>query len=132
MIKLKKQIKVVGAVIRNNQNQILCALRSANMSLPNLWEFPGGKIEKNEQPEDALIREIDEELGCKINVGELIEEVFYEYPEIVVQLLTYEAKIISGKPVAKEHAILEWIEPSNLQKLEWAPADLPTVEKLLK
>ncbi len=132
MIKLKKQIKVVGAVIRNNQNQILCALRSADMSLPNLWEFPGGKIEKNEQPEDALIREIDEELGCKINVGELIEEVVHEYPEIIVELLTYEAKIISGKLVAKEHATLEWVELSNLQKLEWAPADVPTVEKLIK
>ncbi|WP_088066745.1 8-oxo-dGTP diphosphatase MutT [Gottfriedia luciferensis] len=129
---MKKQIKVVGAVIRNNQNQILCALRSADMSLPNLWEFPGGKIEKNEQPEDALIREIDEELGCKINVGELIEEVVHEYPEIIVELLTYEAKIISGKLVAKEHATLEWVELSNLQKLEWAPADVPTVEKLIK
>lgn len=129
---MKKQIKVVGAVIRNNQNQILCALRSAEMSLPNLWEFPGGKIEKDEKPEETLIREIQEELDCEIDVAELVEEVVHEYPAIIVNLLTYEAKIKNGTPVANEHAKLEWKEVSELYELEWAPADIPTVEKLMK
>ncbi|PGS54233.1 8-oxo-dGTP diphosphatase MutT [Bacillus sp. AFS041924] len=128
---MKKQIKVVGAVIRNNQNQILCALRSPKMSMPNSWEFPGGKIEKEEKPEEALVREIQEELGCDISVSEMIEDVIHEYPNLVVNLITYEAKIISGYPVAKEHAKIEWKEISDLKELEWAPADLPTVEKLI-
>jgi len=128
---MKKQIKVVGAVIKNDQNQILCALRSLEMSMPNYWEFPGGKIEKNEKPEEALVREIKEELGCEIAVSELVEDVIHEYPNIIVNLITYEAKIISGTPVANEHAKIEWKEISDLKELEWAPADLPTVEKLI-
>ncbi|MFF3024584.1 8-oxo-dGTP diphosphatase MutT [Gottfriedia sp. NPDC057948] len=129
---MKKQIKVVGAVIRNDQNQILCALRSPEMSMPNSWEFPGGKIEKNEKPKEALVREIQEELGCEISVTELVEDVIHEYPNIIVNLITYEAKIISGTPVANEHAKIEWTEISELKELEWAPADLPTVEKLIR
>ncbi|MGG2028744.1 8-oxo-dGTP diphosphatase MutT [Gottfriedia sp. S16(2024)] len=128
---MKKQIKVVGAVIRNDQNQILCALRSPEMSMPNSWEFPGGKIEKDEKPKEALVREIHEELGCEISIAELVENVIHEYPNIIVNLITYEAKIISGTPVANEHAKIEWKEISELKKLEWAPADLPTVEKLI-
>ncbi|MEH6939712.1 8-oxo-dGTP diphosphatase MutT [Bacillus sp. JJ664] len=129
---MKKKIRVVGAVIRNNQNQILCALRSTEMSLPNLWEFPGGKIEKDEKPEDTLVREIKEELSCEIEVSELVEEVVHEYPAVIVNLLTYEAKITNGTPIASEHAKLEWKEVSELHELEWAPADIPTVEKLMK
>lgn len=113
---MKKQIKVVGAVIRNNQNQILCALRSPEMSMPNSWEFPGGKIEENEKPEEALVREIKEELGCEIAVSELVEDVIYEYPNLIVNLITYETKIISGTPVANEHAKIEWKEISELNE----------------
>ncbi|WP_088011247.1 8-oxo-dGTP diphosphatase MutT [Gottfriedia acidiceleris] len=128
---MKKQIKVVGAVIRNNQNQILCALRSPEMSMANYWEFPGGKIEKDERPEEALVREIREEIGCEISVSKLVEDIIHEYPEIIVNLITYEAKIKSGTPVANEHAELEWKKITDLKELEWAPADLPTVEKLI-
>ncbi|PIB68840.1 NUDIX domain-containing protein, partial [Pseudomonas sp. 2822-17] len=71
---MKKQVKVVGAVIENDRNEILAALRSPTMSLPNLWEFPGGKIEEGESPTEALIREIKEELDCTIEVNELIED----------------------------------------------------------
>ncbi|MEH7399363.1 8-oxo-dGTP diphosphatase MutT [Gottfriedia acidiceleris] len=129
---MKKQIKVVGAVIRNDQNQILCALRSPEMSMPNSWEFPGGKIEKNEKPKEALVREIQEELGCEISVTELVEDVIHEYPNIIINLITYEAKIKSGSPVANEHEKIEWKEISELKELEWAPADLPTVDKLIR
>jgi len=129
---MKKQIKVVGAIIRNEQEQILCALRSSEMSLPNLWEFPGGKIEKGEQPEESLVREIKEELGCEIKVADLVEDVVHEYPGIIVNLLTYEATVALGTPIASEHAKLEWKDVTELNDLEWAPADIPTVEKLMK
>ncbi|SFI62130.1 8-oxo-dGTP diphosphatase [Thermoflavimicrobium dichotomicum] len=126
-----KKVKVCGAVIRNDQNEILCALRSPTMSLPNLWEFPGGKIEEGETAEETLVREIKEELGCTIEVYDKIEEVEYVYPHIIVNLITYEAKIIDGRPQAKEHAKIEWIPLDVLQQLNWAPADIPTVKKLL-
>ncbi|HWO95684.1 MAG TPA: (deoxy)nucleoside triphosphate pyrophosphohydrolase [Bacillus sp. (in: firmicutes)] len=128
---MKKTVKVVGAVAINEQGEILCALRSPKMSQPNLWEFPGGKIEEGESPEESLVREIHEELGCTIEIYELIEDVVHEYPNIVVHLLTYKTKIVEGTPIAKEHAELKWVPLEELSSLHWAPADIPTVEALL-
>ncbi|HWO97749.1 MAG TPA: (deoxy)nucleoside triphosphate pyrophosphohydrolase [Bacillus sp. (in: firmicutes)] len=128
---MKKTVKVVGAVSFNDKEEILCALRSPEMSLPNLWEFPGGKIEEGEKPEESLIREIQEELGCTVEVHELIEDVVHEYPNVIVNLLTYKTKIVEGVPTAKEHAELKWVPLQELRSLEWAPADIPTIDKLL-
>lgn len=80
---MKKKVHVVGAVIENEQGEYLCALRSPGMSLPNYWEFPGGKIEKGETKEEALIREIQEELGCTIEVYEQVEDTTYEYEQVI-------------------------------------------------
>jgi 8-oxo-dGTP diphosphatase len=128
---MKGTIKVVGAVSVNDQGEILCALRSPNMSLPNLWEFPGGKIEEGETPEESLVREIKEELGCTVEVYERIEDVVHEYPNVIVNLLTYQTKIVEGTPKAKEHAELKGVPLEELKTLEWTPADVPTVERLL-
>jgi 8-oxo-dGTP diphosphatase len=125
-----KKVDVVGAVILNEANEILCALRSQKMSLPGLWEFPGGKIELNETPEQSLIREIQEELSCTIKVGELVADATHDYPAITVRLITYLAKIIDGVPLASEHEQLVWLPVHQLFTLEWAPADLPTLEAL--
>ncbi|PGR90158.1 (deoxy)nucleoside triphosphate pyrophosphohydrolase [Bacillus thuringiensis] len=127
---MKRKISVVGAVIVNENNEVLCALRSPTMTLPNYWEFPGGKINKGEEPPAALIREIKEELGCTIVVDEKVEEVKYEYETIVVHLTTYKARILAGKPKALEHAELKWMSIKDLKRLKWAPADIPTVETL--
>jgi len=126
-----KKVDVVGAVITNEKGEILCAKRSQQMSLPGMWEFPGGKMEPGETPEESLAREIREELGCEIQVGALISDDVYEYPTVAVRLITYYAKVISGTPVAKEHERLEWVSEADLMKLEWAPADVPTVKKLI-
>jgi 8-oxo-dGTP diphosphatase len=128
---MTKKIDVVGAVIINEKNEILCALRSERMSLPSFWEFPGGKIESNEDPKDALKREIKEELHCEIDVGDHIAETIYHYPDAVVHLETYFAKIVHGEPVASEHEKLIWLPVEKLSSLNWAPADLPTVERLV-
>ncbi|QWH15280.1 (deoxy)nucleoside triphosphate pyrophosphohydrolase (plasmid) [Bacillus mycoides] len=127
---MKKKVPVVGAVIFNEKNEVLCALRSPTMSLPNYWEFPGGKINEGEMPQEALVREIKEELGCLITVGEEIEEVEYEYDNIIVHLATYKAYIKSGIPKALEHEEIKWIQAKNLLELKWAPADIPTVKIL--
>lgn len=126
-----KIVHVVGAVIENESGEILCALRSATMSMPNLWEFPGGKIQEGENPEDALTREIKEELNCTVTVGALIEDVVYHYPNIIVHLSTYKTSIIEGTPKPLEHEKLAWVKREDLLKLEWAPADIPTVRKLI-
>lgn len=126
-----KTVDVVGAVILNEKKEILCAQRSSSMSLPGMWEFPGGKIEPGESPESCLVREIREELGCQIEVHERIADATHQYPNLAVRLITHRAKIIEGAPAPKEHAQLVWLPLSDLPSLEWAPADIPTVRALL-
>ncbi|MCY8519932.1 (deoxy)nucleoside triphosphate pyrophosphohydrolase [Bacillus atrophaeus] len=128
---MKKTIKVAAAVIQNDNNMILCALRSPIMSFSNLWEFPGGKLEEGENAQEALVREIEEELGCKIEAGEVIADIHHEYEKVIVNLISIRAKIVDGEPVAKEHAELRWVPVSELESLEWAPADLPTLTALV-
>lgn len=129
---MKKHIQVVAAVIQNEQGELFCAQRSTNMTLPNFWEFPGGKIEEGESNAEALIREIKEELQCNIEVYEQIEDTFYEYNTWTIRLKTYWAKIINGKPILSEHAAFKWLPYEALQQLNWAPADIPTVRKVVQ
>lgn len=129
---MKKSIQVVGAIIENNHGEILCALRSSEMTLPNYWEFPGGKIEVGEAKQEALKREIREELKCTIEVFDKIEDTLHEYEEVIVRLETYMAKVIFGTPIATEHAEIKWIPRNKLSTLKWAPADIPAVEKLVE
>lgn len=128
---IKKTVHVVGAIIENENKEILCALRSPEMTLPNYWEFPGGKIEEGESKEEALKREIKEELGCVIEVFDHVEDTTYEYEKVIVRLETFMAKIIEGTPALSEHAEIKWVPRKELNTLNWAPADIPAIEKLL-
>ncbi|KGR90842.1 DNA mismatch repair protein MutT [Ureibacillus massiliensis 4400831 = CIP 108448 = CCUG 49529] len=127
---MKKTVHVVGAIIENEKNEIFCALRGPEMSLPNYWEFPGGKIEDGETPERALAREIKEEFNCSIEVGAKVEDTTYEYEKVTVRLETYMAKLVDGEPVALEHAEAKWVSREEITKLDFAPADIPAVEKI--
>ncbi|PFR28570.1 8-oxo-dGTP diphosphatase MutT [Bacillus cereus] len=128
---MKKNIYVVGAVIVED-GKILCAQRGPTKSLPLMWEFPGGKIEEGESPQEALQREINEEMHCKVEIGEKIEYTAYEYDFGIVHLTTFSCKLIEGRPVLTEHVAIKWLYPNELASLDWAPADIPAIEKLSK
>jgi 8-oxo-dGTP diphosphatase len=129
---MKKLVKVVAAIIENEQKEILCALRSPEMSIPNRWEFPGGKVEANEDLYSAIEREIFEELGCKIETKrEIFNNNTHEYDIFIINLISIKCKVIEGTPIKSEHSKLIWLERKNLDSLKWAPADIPAVEQLI-
>lgn len=128
---MKKKLTVVAAIIENDDEEILCALRSLEMVMPNMWEFPGGKVETNEDLFTALKREIAEELGCQIETIELFNDHIHEYEAFLIHLISIKCKIIQGIPVANEHTKLIWLRRENLVSLHWAPADIPAVEQLI-
>lgn len=127
---MKKNIHVVGAVIVKD-SKILCAQRGPDKSLPLMWEFPGGKIEINESPEEALVREINEEMDCDITVGNKIVTTAYEYDFGIVHLTTFYCELNSGTPKLIDHVSVKWLEKHELRDLDWAPADIPTIDILI-
>lgn len=127
---MKKRINVVGAVLTRGQT-VLAARRSATMSLPGLWEFPGGKIEVNESPEQALLRELEEELLCAAEIGEHIETTEHEYDFGIVILTTYYCSLTGSEPQLTEHSEIRWVPTAELDQLDWAPADIPAVHKVM-
>ena len=127
----KKLVEVVAAVIENENNEILCALRSPIMTLPNMWEFPGGKVEEGESLYTAIEREIKEELKCSIKAIEIIGENRHEYEKIIVNLTAIKCNLLEGEPVADEHSKLIYLKKENLESLVWAPADIPLVKKVM-
>ncbi|GAA3648836.1 (deoxy)nucleoside triphosphate pyrophosphohydrolase [Asaccharospora irregularis] len=129
---MKKTIKVVAAIIENKNNEILCALRSPNMSLPNLWEFPGGKVEEGESLFEAIEREIQEELSCNVKASNVFAENTHEYEKIIVNLIGMKCELIDGIPTPNEHSKLVYLSKESLNSLIWAPADIPIVEKIMK
>lgn len=128
---MAKSINVVGAVILKD-DLVLCAQRSESGALPGLWEFPGGKIELNESMQEALRREIQEELACEIAVKSEIASTIHQYDFGVVSLTTFYCDLVSGTPTASEHASIIWLTPEALFTLEWAPADIPAVSQIQK
>lgn len=127
---MKKVIEVVGAVIIDNQ-KILCAQRGVGKALETYWEFPGGKVEENETPIEALKRELTEELLVSVDVkDEVFESTKYNYDFGIVHLTTFICYLVKEKPLLTEHIAIKWLPVSELSTLKWAPADIPTVEKL--
>ena len=125
-----KQINVVAAVIVRD-GRILATQRGYG-AFKGGWEFPGGKIEIGESPEEALRREILEELGVDIEVHELIDVVEYDYTEFHLSMMCYWCSLKSGEVRLIEHEAGRWLKTEEVGEVEWLPADLVLVEKLMK
>lgn len=123
-------LHVACAIIEKN-GRVLSTQRSAAMSLPLKWEFPGGKIQPNEPTEDCLRRELFEELGIQINVGRALPPHTYCYQTFAVTLYPFVCTVESGELTLYEHAAFVWLPPAELYTLDWAEADLPVIQTYL-
>jgi len=115
--------RVVGAVIRDAAGRILLTRRPPGRHMAGRWEFPGGKIEAEETPEDALARELREELGITVAVGARVASARHEEPGLVIDLLFLEASIVRGMPRPLDGQELAWVEPERLHRYPMPPAD---------
>ena len=123
-----KTIRVVAAVIYADGK--VFATQRGYGDFKGGWEFPGGKIEEGETPENALKREISEELETEIAVGELIETIEYDYPSFHLSMDCFWCDVVRGDLVLKEHESARWLDKESLYSVEWLPADVALIEKI--
>ena len=128
-----KIIRVVAAIIKATNEAgepIIFATQRGYGDFKGGWEFPGGKIEEGETSQEALVREIKEELETEIKVGELIDTIEYDYPTFHLSMDCFWAEIILGDLVLKEHEAAKWLKKDELDSVEWLPADITLIEKI--
>jgi 8-oxo-dGTP diphosphatase len=120
----------VTAAIIYQQDKILIARRAPDKHLSGYWEFPGGKIEAGETPQECLKREIKEELGIGINVGDFFMENEHHYGEKIIRLQAFECEHVSGDITLSDHDQIAWITRTEFKNYDFAPADLPFIKSL--
>lgn len=128
-----KTIRVVAAItkaVNEDGATIIFATQRGYGDFKGGWEFPGGKIEEGETPQDALKREIMEELATEIAVGNLIDTIEYDYPTFHLSMDCFWAEIVSGDMVLKEHEAAKWLTKEELDSVDWLPADITLIEKI--
>lgn len=121
---------VVAGLIRDDRGLILLTKRRPDQSLPDQWEFPGGKLEPGESPIAALHRELREEIGVSVEIGHVWEALFHAYPDFDLLMLVYPCRILDGQPSLLEVAAAEWTTVDGLAAYDILPADLPLVARL--
>lgn len=124
-----KTIKVVAAIIRDANGRVLCTQRGYG-EWKDWWEFPGGKLEAGETPEEALMREIREELSTEIRVDEFLCIVDYDYPTFHLTMHCYLCSLLTGALHLNEHKAARWLEISELESVKWLPADVEVALRL--
>ena len=127
-----KTIKVVAAIICNDmerKNRIFATARGYG-DLKGGWEFPGGKVEPDETPQQALKREIMEELSTEIKIGELIDTIEYDYPTFHLSMDCFWAEVITGQLELKEAEAAKWLSKDQLESVAWLPADITLIDKI--
>jgi 8-oxo-dGTP diphosphatase len=125
----RARVLVVAALIRRD-DRLLMSRRRANQAMPDLWEFPGGKVEDGEAPTAALAREVREELDCDVEVGRIFEVVFHAYPSFDLVMLVYACRLTRGEPRAHQVAEVAWVPPRDIPCLDLVPADYPLARRL--
>ena len=128
-----KTVKVVAAIIKavnENGETIIFATQRGYGDFKGGWEFPGGKIESGETPQEALKREIIEELDTEVSVGELMDTVEYDYPQFHLSMDCFWCQTVRGNLVLKEHEAARWLTKDELNNVEWLPADITLIEKI--
>ena len=127
-----KTMKVVAAIICNDmerKNKIFATARGYG-DLKGGWEFPGGKVEPDETPQQALKREIMEELSTEIKIGELIDTIEYDYPTFHLSMDCFWAEVITGQLELKEAEAAKWLTKDQLESVAWLPADITLIDKI--
>ncbi len=123
-----KTINVVAAVIMK-EGRVFATQRGYG-EFKDGWEFPGGKVEAGESPEEALRREIREELEVEVNVGDLIDTIEYDYPAFHLSMKCYACTIAGGSPHILEHEAARWLTADQLDSVAWLPADITLIPKI--
>ena len=129
-----KTVRVVAAVIRSinaEGNPIIFATQRGYGDYKDGWEFPGGKIEADESPRQALKREIKEELDADIAVGEWIDTIEYYYPSFHLSMDCFWCELISDNLILKEHEAAKWLTKDAMRSVDWLPADTTLIDKLI-
>lgn len=126
---MNKTIEVVAAVIFDAQGRIFATQRGYG-EWKDWWEFPGGKIEPGETPQQALRREIREELDADIEVGELLRTIDYDYPTFHLTMHCFKCRLANGHLTLLEHEAAKWLTPADLQSVRWLPADEEIIQDL--
>ena len=125
----RKHIEVVAAIIRDEDGRIFATQRGYG-EWKDWWEFPGGKIEPGETPQQALKREIREELAAEIEVGKLLRTIDYDYPAFHLTMHCFRCRLMGGVTL-KEHEAAKWLAPSELTSVRWLPADIELINSLM-
>lgn len=131
---IKKYVRVAAAIIvrkspEDGRDTVFATQRGYG-EYKDGWEFPGGKVEENETPKQALVREIREELDTEIEVGELIDTIEYDYPKFHLSMDCYRCKLINGNLTLKEHEAARWLDKDSLDSVNWLPADMGLIKKI--
>ena len=131
-----KAVRVVGAIIEaekkngDKTEKMIFATQRGYGDFKDGWEFPGGKIEEGETPEEAIVREIKEELDTDIQVERYVDTIEYDYPEFHLSMDCFLCSIVEGDLVLKEHEAAKWLTKVTLDSVDWLPADITIIEKV--